>query len=192
MGSKTVKFSDLTGKVVEDESDLGRLVVEMHPRYADPIVLEVLPQEVENELKTAERYVLLTYARGDSSPERYVLDLDSFNSLSKDRPMEEVLDDALINYRAQQTLERRQQQAAAAPSAPEPRRRGRPRKEGAAERIDYTSPEHAGEPHRGRVSPEEAAYVREHFDEVNKRLSEQGMRMIDPADPKMKDRYGLE
>ncbi len=59
------------------------------------------------------------------------------------------------------------------------------------EKIDYASLEHAGEPHRGRVSPEEAKIVQENFDEVNKRLSEAGMRMIDPADAKMKERYGL-
>jgi hypothetical protein len=82
--------------------------------------------------------------------------------------------------------------AAPTPVGAPPARRGRPRKEGAGEKIDYASPEHAGEPHRGRVSPEEAAYVRGHFGEVNKRLSDKGMRMIDPADPKMKERYGLE
>jgi hypothetical protein len=33
--------------------------------------------------------------------------------------------------------------------------------------------------------------VREHFDEVNKRLSAEGLRVLDPSDPKVKDRYGL-
>jgi hypothetical protein len=51
--------------------------------------------------------------------------------------------------------------------------------------------ENAGEPHRGRITDAEKAYVREHFDEVNKRLSDKGMRMIDPADPAMQERYGL-
>jgi Lsr2 len=58
-------------------------------------------------------------------------------------------------------------------------------------KIDYSSPEYAGNPHRGRVTEAEAAYVREHFDEVNKRLSREGLRLLDPADPKVKDRYGL-
>jgi hypothetical protein len=48
-----------------------------------------------------------------------------------------------------------------------------------------------GLPHRGRVSPEEAAYVREHLDEVQKLRSERGIPLIDPADPKAKERYGL-
>jgi hypothetical protein len=58
-------------------------------------------------------------------------------------------------------------------------------------RIDYSSPEYAGNPHRGRVTEAEAAYVRENFDAVNKRLSAEGKPMLDPSDPKTKKRYGL-
>jgi hypothetical protein len=57
--------------------------------------------------------------------------------------------------------------------------------------TDYSSPEFAGNPHRGRVTEAEAAYVREHFDEVNKRLSAEGKPILDPSDPKTKKRYGL-
>jgi hypothetical protein len=59
------------------------------------------------------------------------------------------------------------------------------------ERIDYASPEHASEPHRGLISEAERAYVREHLEEVNARLREQGMREIDPDDPGMAERYGF-
>jgi hypothetical protein len=58
-------------------------------------------------------------------------------------------------------------------------------------RIDYSSPEFAGNPHRGRVTGAEAAYVRDNFDAVNKRLSAEGKPMLDPSDPKTKKRYGL-
>lgn len=77
----------------------------------------------------------------------------------------------------------------AAPKAEAPKRPRAARADG--ERIDYSSPEHAGKPHRGRVTEAEARYVREHFDEVNKRLSSEGLRLLDPADPKTKQRYGL-
>jgi hypothetical protein len=33
--------------------------------------------------------------------------------------------------------------------------------------------------------------VREHFDEVQKRRSDRGIPLLDPADPKVKARYGL-
>jgi hypothetical protein len=48
-----------------------------------------------------------------------------------------------------------------------------------------------GLPHRGRISPEEAAWVREHLDEVQPLRAERGVPLIDPADPRTKERYGL-
>jgi hypothetical protein len=48
-----------------------------------------------------------------------------------------------------------------------------------------------GLPHRGRISPEEATYVREHLDEVQQLRVERGVPLLDPADPRTKERYGL-
>ncbi len=48
-----------------------------------------------------------------------------------------------------------------------------------------------GFPRRGRTSAEEQEYVRDNLAEVNKRLLAAGVRVIDPNDPKMKDRYQL-
>jgi hypothetical protein len=48
-----------------------------------------------------------------------------------------------------------------------------------------------GLPHRGRISPEEAVWVREHLDEVQKLRAERGVPLLDPADPRTKERYGL-
>jgi hypothetical protein len=45
--------------------------------------------------------------------------------------------------------------------------------------------------HRGRISPEEAAWVREHLDEVQQLRSQRGVPLLDPADAKTKQRYGL-
>ncbi len=59
------------------------------------------------------------------------------------------------------------------------------------ERIEYSSPKHAGERHPGRITEGEKEYVRDHLDEVNARLREQGRREIDPTDPLMAERYGL-
>jgi hypothetical protein len=60
-----------------------------------------------------------------------------------------------------------------------------PRSGGTDKKVEW------GLPHRGRVSPEEAAYVREHFDEIQKLRSDRGIPLLDPADPKVKERYGL-
>jgi hypothetical protein len=51
--------------------------------------------------------------------------------------------------------------------------------------------EHAGEPHRGRITEAEKELVRKHLDQINTRLREAGLREIDPSDPTMRDRYGL-
>ena len=48
-----------------------------------------------------------------------------------------------------------------------------------------------GLPHRGRISPEEAAYVREHLDQVQQLRAARGMPLLDPADRRTKERYGL-
>jgi hypothetical protein len=68
----------------------------------------------------------------------------------------------------------------------------RTRAASASDRIDYSSPEHAGSKHRGGVTEAEAAYVRDNFDAVNKRLSAEGQEMLDPSDPKTIKRYGLD
>jgi hypothetical protein len=60
----------------------------------------------------------------------------------------------------------------------------------AVDKIDYSSPEYAGTPHRGRVSPEEAAYVRANLDAVNARLAAAGMRTIEPG-TELAARFGL-
>ena len=76
--------------------------------------------------------------------------------------------------------------ARVAQATPERTRTRQPRTAGAAKRnVEW------GLPHRGRVSPDEAAYVREHLDEVQKLRAERGIPLLDPADPKVKERYGL-
>jgi hypothetical protein len=42
-----------------------------------------------------------------------------------------------------------------------------------------------------RITDAEKSYVREHKDQVNRRLRGKGMRTIDANDPTMRKRYGL-
>jgi hypothetical protein len=62
---------------------------------------------------------------------------------------------------------------------------GQPRRVGGKRQVEW------GLPHRGRISPEEAAWVREHLDEVQQLRAARGVPLLDPADPRTKDRYGL-
>ncbi len=182
MGTKTVKYSDLSGKEVDSPDELGRLVVEEHPGFRQlPITLEVLPEDIEGRLPETDRFVsVLYYAPGARKPERYIVSVDAFNGLAQREDMDSVLSEAL--YAEHQA---RGAQASGG------RRRGRQGTAERGERINYASPEHAGTPHRGRVTEAEREYVRDHLEEVNARLQAAGMRTIDPADPKMQERYGL-
>ena len=69
--------------------------------------------------------------------------------------------------------------------------KGHSRKRGTRLGTKYASPEHAGEPHRGRASRAEQEYGQVHLEEVNARLRADGIREIDPNDPNMAKRYGL-
>lgn len=62
---------------------------------------------------------------------------------------------------------------------------------GATVKVDYTDPQHAGKLHRGRVTEEEAAWVRANLDEANRNRSLAGQPMIDPESDQDKRRYGF-
>lgn len=179
MATKQIKVSDLTGTEIRDEERLARLVVEEHPSITDAVTLEILPEEVEEKLPEVEGYVRIIYyppSADGGEQQEFVMTLEEFNNLSEEADMEAVLENAALAQQEEET-----------------RRRGRRGRRGGARRprVDYTSPDHAGEPHRGRITDEEKQYVRENLDSVNARLREQGMREIDPSDPQMAERYGL-
>ena len=177
MAVKVVHVSDISGKEA-DEQSLGRLVVHEHPEYADlPVTLEVLPEEVE-QLQGASRFVTVEWiAPGARKGERMVVSLDDFNLLAGAGVMESAVQDALI-------AKHRNRPRSGAGSAPAGRSgRGK---------VNYATLEHAGEPHRGRITEAEKELVRKNLDQVNKRLRDAGQREIDPSDQAMRDRYGLE
>jgi hypothetical protein len=111
---------------------------------------------------------------GERSAQPALLSVDRVNKLATGGDMNAIL----MNAAAAQQPQR---------PAP-PRRRGRGTRDGqvtAKRKVEW------GLPHRGRISPEEAAWVREHLDEVQKLRSARGMPLIDPAGPRTKERYGL-
>jgi hypothetical protein len=179
MAVKVVHVSDISGKEA-DEQSLGQLVVHEHPEYADlPVTLEALPEEIES-LQGASRFVTVEWvAPGARKGERMVVSLDDFNLLAGPGVMESAVQDALIS-----------------------KHRSRPRSSGAGGgssagrsgrgKVNYATLEHAGEPHRGRITEAEKELVRKNLDQVNKRLRDAGQREIDPADQAMRDRYDLE
>jgi hypothetical protein len=170
---KQVRVSDLSGRQASEEQ-FAKLIVHQHPHYQGPITLDVLPEEI-GELPESDQYVSIeVIGPGERSGQRALLSVDRFNQLASGGDMPSILMNAAASQQPQRLAQ--------------PRRRGRGTRDGQPSgkgKVEW------GLPHRGRVSPEEAAYVREHLDEVQKLRSERGVPLLDPADPKTKERYGL-
>ena len=172
MGQKTVRFSDLSGQLITHDESLARIVVHEHPELVDgPVEIEALTEEAETIEQAALRVAVIDlYLPDDVEPRRIVLEADAFDKLATENPMEQLL----IAARPV----RRSPKAAVNGSS-----RG--------DRPDYGTLEHAGKPHKGKVTDAEKQLVRDHFDEINARLAGQGIRTISLADPDHVERYGL-
>jgi hypothetical protein len=170
---KQVRVSDLSGRQSTEEH-FAKLIVHEHPQYQGPITLDVLPDEL-GELPDSDQYVSIeVIGPGERSGQRAVLSVDRFNQLAAGGDMNSILMNAAADQQPQRPAQ--------------PRRRGRGTRDG---QVGGKGKVEWGLPHRGRVSPEEAAYVREHLDEVQALRSERGVPLLDPADPRTKQRYGL-
>jgi hypothetical protein len=170
---KQVRVSDLSGRQSTEEQ-FAKLIVHEHPQYQGPITLDVLPDEL-GELPDSDQYVSIEVIQpGERSGQRAVLSVDRFNQLAAGGDMNSILMNAAADQQPQRPAQ--------------PRRRGRGTRDG---QVGGKGKVEWGLPHRGRVSPDEAAYVREHLDEVQQLRSARGMPLIDPADPRTKERYGL-
>ncbi|WP_354644366.1 hypothetical protein [Kitasatospora camelliae] len=174
MGQKIIRFSDLTGKHVEDDGDLVRIVVRQHPDLVDGAVeIEALAEELTAVEDLALDLVTIEVHRPDGEePETVVLEAAAFDRLASAAPMAEVL-------RGAKRVTRTGASQAAAPA-------------GARERVNYASVEHAGTPHKGRTTDAEKQLVQQHLDEINERLAAAGIRTIDLGNAEHVARYGLE
>ena len=173
MGQKTVRFSDLSGQLIMHDDALARIVVHEHPELGEgPVEIEALVEEAETmEEATLRVAVVDLYLGDDIQPRRIVLEADVFDKLATEKPMSELL-----------TAARPAKRSTRAPASSTPR----------SDRVDYTTLEHAGKPHKGKITDIEKQLVRDHLTEVNERLARQGLRTISPADPEHVERYGLE
>jgi hypothetical protein len=169
MGQKVVRFSDLSGKIVED-GELVRIVVTQHPALQDgPVEIEAAPAELAAIDDKAIDVVSFEVFAPDEEPRTVVMPLAEFDKLATDDPMDVVLKAAKKSYA----------KPARAKSTGEPK-------------VNYGSLEHAGKPHRGKVNDAEKQIIRDHFDQVNERLAAEGLRVLDLADAEIVSRYGLE
>jgi hypothetical protein len=173
MTRRTIHFSDLSSQPILDDADVVRVVVIDHPALeGDAVEFEAAASELTDIDKGAlDVAVIELHPVGEEPPRRVILDAATFDKLAVDQPMEELLRSA-TPVRATGRAER----------VPASRGAGRP---------NYATLEHAGSPHRGKVTETEAQLVRDNLDTVNARLAAAGQRTIDPADPSMRERYGF-
>ena len=172
MGQKTVRFSDLSGQLIMHDDALARIVVHEHPELGDgPVEIEALTEEAEAMEEVALRVAVIDLSMPeDIEPRRIVMEADAFDKLATHNSMGELLTAA--------RPVRRSTKSSATTS------RG--------DRLDYATREHAGKPHKGKITDTEKQLVRDHLDEINERLAAQGLRMISLTDQEHVERYGLE
>lgn len=172
MAQRMVRFSDLTNKIIEDDDAVVRIVVEQHPALQNgPVEIEATPDEVEPVRTSALSVVSLKLYQGDGSgPETITMEIEAFNKLAGDMDMADVI------RRAQPAYPPRKQTKPAATS----------------QRMDYSTLEYAGTPHRGKITDAEKDTVRNNLTAVNERLQRDGMRTVDPANTEHAQRYGLD
>ena len=180
MAKKYLTVSDLSGDPINDDRDVVTMVVHDHPLIDRPVQIDVDAAEVSELDGSSKDFAIIELVSdGGDNRKRLVLEVAEFEKLFR-TDMDDVLKNA-EPYRD-------------SPAA-EPRRPGRPRSTStaapAAKKVDYKTLEHAGTPHRGRTTDEEARIVRENLEAVNKRRVEQGFPPIDPKNPKDAERYGF-
>jgi hypothetical protein len=181
VGQKTVRFSDLSGQLITEEDTLTRVVVLEHPELGDsPVEFEALLDETQAIEKAALRVAVLElHLPGEDEPRRVTVDVDGFDAMATDTAMSELLITARPARKSSRT--------ASATSS----RGSRASTGSGAGKVNYASLEHAGEPHKGKITDTEKQLVQQHLDEINDRLVGQGLRTISLADPEHVERYGL-
>src|SRR5215470_3181635 len=173
MGQKTVRFSDLSGQLIMHDDALARIVVHEHPELGDgPVEIEALTEEAETMEDAALQVAVIDlYLPDDVEPRRIVMEADAFDKLATQSSMAELLT-------AARPVRRSTRASASGGSR--------------TDRLDYGTHEHAGKPHKGKITDAEKQLVNDHLDEINERLAAQGLRTISLTDPEHVERYGLQ
>jgi hypothetical protein len=174
MAQRMVRFSDLTNEIIEDDDTVVRIVIEQHPALVNgPVEIEAAQDEVDTIRKGALSVVGLKLYQGDGlEPEAVTMEIEAFNSLAGGADMADIIQRAKPAYPP-----RRPARSAPAPTV---------------DKLDYSTLEHAGKPHRGKTTDAEREAVRNNLAAINDRLKSEGIRTIDLDNAEHVTRYGLE
>jgi len=180
MAKRTFTVSDLTGEPILSHEEVTTIIVHDAPGLDHAVTLDAGKTELKGLTGSKKEYVLLELVSdGGDSSERMVVEATAFNKLFKGDVGEVLAEAEHYSYGGK------------APE--EPKKRGRPAKAAGPkpEKTDYTTIEHAGKPHRGRLTDAEKLQVQQNLDKVNANLKAASIREIDLTDAKMVEKYDL-
>lgn len=177
MALRQLVVSDISGKDIPDEKH-ARVVINGHPSISGSVELDISTDEAGKLQSSSLNLINLTVYAPNERPRQVVIEADAFNTaFGKNVDMETVLKSA-------------RRSSASSDGAPKQRRaRGTGAPKG--DKVDYTSPEHFGQLHRGRVTEAEQALVRENRDQASRNRQAQTGKPIDFDDPNELKRYGM-
>jgi hypothetical protein len=173
MGQKTVRFSDLSGQLIMHDDALARIVVHEHPELGDgPVEIEALTEEAEAMEEAALRVAVIDlYLPDDIEPRRIVMEADAFDKLATQSSMAELL-------------------TAARPVRRSAKSSGNGSSRG--DRLDYATREHAGKPHKGKITDTEKQWSATISTRSTSGWPGRGCGSISLTDPEHVERYGLQ
>lgn len=178
MAIRQIVVSDIGGEELKD-GKVAKLRVSGHPVLGSrQVELDVGIDEARQFEDSASEFVYLEVDVPGDAPKEVVLDVQAFEKAFGNADVQEVLEHAREGTKPEPQTRRRRQRSTASSSAP-------------AQKRDYTDIENIGLEHRGRVTEKEAEMVRENLDRANVNRAREGQAPIDPADAKMKKRYGF-
>jgi hypothetical protein len=169
-----VVVSDISGTELTEDTH-ARVIVQ-HPDIAATLELDISTDEAAKLTETTLRLVAMTVMEPDRAPRSLQIETKVLDRLFPDVDFDQVLEGA------------RRADLGSVPPSQRPSRRP---PAGRGDRVDYTSPEHFGELHRGRVNEEEARLVRANRDQASANRQAQGHPPIDWDDPAEQKRYSL-
>lgn len=182
MATKTVVLSDLSGVELSDDNH-ARVIIEEHPHISGPVELDLATDESIRLQTSRLELVHLMIFEPNVGPRRVVLEARALDALFQGVNMADVLANARKAEHVRKARARKGRGAAAKADGSAPAAK--------PEKINYATPEHAGMIHRGRITEEEKALVRDDPERASKNREAQTGLPIDFTDPTEVRRYGL-
>ena len=179
MALKTVVFSDISNLELSEDQH-ARAVIK-HPDIPSALELDISADEAAKFQSTTLRLATVRIYEPNKPPREVQIETKVLDRLFEGVNFDEVLAGA-----------RKADQPRTAPSNKAAWPRKRPAAgSSTAERTDYSTPEHAGKLHRGRITDAEKQWVRKNKAAASKNREVQTGKPINFDDEAEKRRYGL-